>query len=100
MNVLIVDDDPVMLRATARCLRSLGWTVSTSEKPIPIASDVDVVLADWDPHGRMMIQVCLLAGCPVVVYTGAPDSVDVPVTVLPKPSEQEAIDKALRSKLG
>jgi DNA-binding response OmpR family regulator len=95
MKVLIVDDDPLILRAAARDLRALGWTVETSQVPTK-PSNVDVVLTDWQPWGPQMLELCLFAATPVVVMTGAPETVNRNVIVVEKPFTGEALDAALR----
>lgn len=95
MKVLIVDDDPLILRAAARSLRALGWTVETSDVPLK-PSGMDVVLTDWQPWGPQMLELCLFAAVPVVVMTGAPETVNRNVIVVEKPFTGEALDAALR----
>lgn len=64
MKVLIVDDDPLVLKAAARALKSLGWTVTASQVPTrPV--NVDAVLTDWQPFGPQMLEWCLFAAVPV-----------------------------------
>lgn len=70
-KVLIVDDDEMLLRATARGLKARGWTVSTaSGSVVPSRELAEVALLDWEPHGPDMAKRCQLAGIPFVVYTG------------------------------
>jgi len=96
VRVLIVDDDPLVLRAAARALKSLGWEAVTSQEPCrPV--NVDVVLTDWQPFGPQMLEWCLFSAVPVVVMTGCPEAVDRTVTVVPKPFTGAALDAALRS---
>jgi CheY-like chemotaxis protein len=98
--VLLVDDNPLILRANARALRDRGWAVFTTEDP-PVApeaySAVDVVLTDWhcgrDGHGgEQVARDCLIAGVPCVVYTGA--DLEGP-HVVRKPARLDDIERAL-----
>jgi DNA-binding response OmpR family regulator len=75
MRVLIVDDEPLMLRATARALRTRGWEVDTASSAADtlIRENHDVVLTDWDPHGPSVLAYALMVKTPVVVYTADPD---------------------------
>ena len=95
MKILIIDDDLMMLRATARALRSFGWDVATSCAPIdPVGSCV--VLSDWHPHGREMIRRCKLANIPIVIFTGTPDDVHVHVPIVAKPFDAQNLNDILR----
>lgn len=96
MKVLIVDDSPEQLRAVSRALTRLGWSVQTSETPLH-PCNVDVVLTDWQPHGPAMLEQCLFAAVPVVVFTSDVDLVDSTVPVVSKLSPIADLDRALRS---
>lgn len=105
-SVLIVDNEPLVLKATARLLESKGWQVDTITST-PWTEDcetVDIVLADWQPNGLGTVKSCNEAGVPVVVFTGG-DIYEVwravpGVEVLRKPVSGDELDSALRGVLG
>ena len=90
-RILFVDDDPALLRSTARALRGFGWEVVP--KTVPEATptellNVAAVLADWAPHGPKTVAMAEAAGLPVVIYTGETELVaDYPVGSKTEPIE-------------
>lgn len=71
-SVLIVDDNPLVARATARALRGVGWRAGHNttlagmeEEPRP-----DAIVCDWEPYGPTVINQ--IKGVPIVVFTGNP----------------------------
>jgi len=95
LRLLVIDDDPAMLRATARVLRSLGWDVTTSETPIA-CEGYSCVLSDWSPWGNRVCWQAKVAGVPVVVFTADPGNVNLPVPVVAKPYDAAVLDAELR----
>lgn len=79
-TILIVDDQPMVLRAISRALRSHGFDVLTALDPVEAAKLydlVDVVLSDWHmPNGGGQ-RVLDESPKPVVIhsalYDGAAD---------------------------
>jgi len=101
MRVLVVDDEPLMLRAVKRSLAARGFDVATLERN-PWAEElqsVDAVLTDWAPYGMDTVLACQEVGRPVVVYTGGNTheiALQVPrVQVLQKPAAIDDIVEAL-----
>lgn len=96
-KVLIVDDEPELLRATARALRACGWEVSVSPGPID-PKGYDVALLDWQPYGPRMLLGCLAFDVPFVIYTAAelPLQNCPPCPVVAKPYAIADLDAALR----
>jgi len=101
-RVLIVDDDPLSLRATSRVLKAAGWDVDTTvDAPsIADANRYDVVLTDWQPLGPETLSACHDAGTPVVVFTGSPDRAPAGVAVLAKPVNSIELDATLSAAAG
>jgi DNA-binding response OmpR family regulator len=71
-SVLILDDDPLILKALERAFRSAGWQVHTAAQPLAHPDGyalVDCVLSDWDmPQGGGQ-RVKQESAAPVVIYS-------------------------------
>lgn len=68
-SILLVDDDPLVLRSTARSLECLGYEVTTASsgeeamrRCETIASDFDLVLTDHGMDGMSGFELCLQIG--------------------------------------
>ncbi len=88
VHVIVVDDDPLQVRALTRVLRGAGYTVSGSvDGDFTLgSSERQVVLTDWDPLGPVVVATCRRTGIPVVVLTGGDlEAADVDAPVLRKP---------------
>ena len=97
-RLLYVDDDPCMLRATARALKPFGWEVVPKAFPKATPTEllnVSCVLTDWQPHGPAAVAMAEAAGLPVVVYTGAPDSVPDTLLLVVKGGTTAVLDDVL-----
>ena len=94
-RVLVVDDDPSILRSVRRQLERAGWKVTTSESPIPCAG-FEVVLTDWSPWGEQMCKQAEAYDVPVVVFTADPTNVTVRVAVVSKPWGADELEATLR----
>jgi len=101
-TVLVIDDDAMILRGTARALKGLDWCVLVAGGPtqaVPLYGQADVVLSDWDMPDGGGLQVLREAPVPVVIYTGRPDAQPEGTRVLTKPTEVAEIDRALREAI-
>jgi DNA-binding NtrC family response regulator len=99
-KLLIVDDEPMILKATARALKSFGWNVITSEVPhSPSSLGADIVLTDWRPYGPRMLELSKHDNIPVVVFTSDDTGIPKSVLVLPKPISVEELSVALNMTL-
>src|SRR5689334_12217425 len=84
-RVLLVDDDPTLLRALAEALsrRLEGTRIETCSSPVAAlakiaASDYEVVVSDLVMHGLNGLELldrvkALRPGCLVILITGADD---------------------------
>jgi eukaryotic-like serine/threonine-protein kinase len=82
LRVLLVDDEPILLRVTARQLRAAGFTVSECANGAEAAALIgketfDVVLSDIDMPGLSGVEMLKLlrqrqVDIPVVLMTGDP----------------------------
>jgi len=105
-RVLIIDDDPVLLRTVARELTATGWDCSTSTVLVdPKIAPADVYLLDVEPHAETMMVRCKAADPPIpyVLITGNGVEAErlraAGETVIDKPWRQDEIDSALRAAL-
>lgn len=87
-TLLIIDNDPLLLRAATRVFRGMGWSV----KPVLISKGTDdqaraaikvphdVILCDWDlGRGIKALDVTSLSDKPVVIWSGRPETIDASV---------------------
>lgn len=101
MNLLVIDDETTVSRATARCLRN-SWRdisfASNAEEGLNAirSGKFDVALSDWDcPEGggQRIVQNSTI---PVVIHTGNSDVPNIcNAKVVMKGSLKDAINKAL-----
>jgi hypothetical protein len=101
MRLLIVDDDPVMLRTLVRSFKRWGWEVSAYRSPPPTNAplDYDVALIDWRPWGPRMTVACTVAKLPHIIFTGDLDGVPCVgccCCVIAKGTPLTDVDAALR----
>ena len=94
-RVLVVDDDPAILRAVSRELKAAGWQVDTRTEPGWMSAP-DVLLADWDPHGPLTTESARKLGVPFVVMTGNDALVLPGVAIVRKPWQPGDLDSVLR----
>lgn len=83
-HLLIVEDDPRMVRALTRMLRREGYEIHSAEsaaRAVEMASSeaMDLIILDWvlpDGDGLAVVKSLRAAGikCPVMILTGNPDS--------------------------
>jgi CheY-like chemotaxis protein len=98
-KLLLVDDDAILARATARVLRDLGWDVTVATEPTsPIG--YSVALVDWSPFGPEMLRRCADKQIAAVVYTGSPAEVTERVAVVAKPANPDELDAVLSAAVG
>lgn len=78
MNMLIVDDDPLVLSALRRMMKGRGYDVSTARDPgeLPHKHDFDLVVTDWEmPRGGgdavVKWSLARAPGTPVIIHSGA-----------------------------
>jgi len=96
MKILIIDDDLLVCRATARALKAKGHEVTYSMRPdIDWTLGFDAALLDWDPHGPHCVDLCEGHGIPYVIYTGRPEAVPECYRVIAKPATTDEICEAL-----
>lgn len=97
MRILIVDDDPALLRTMERALKAYGLDVVTAEdgesaSVILGEHRFDAILSDWEfpkGGGQRMLDSVVFYGVPVIIYSG---SEGIPHQhVLTKPASIEAI---------
>ena len=104
LRVLVVDDNDLMLRATARLLRQLGYEVTTTDEAVGEidAGRYDVALVDWQPLGPAAVDACMRSRTPFVVMSADPDSVpaELRLAVVSKPFVAEQLDAALSAACG
>lgn len=78
MLVLVVDDDPVVRRATARLVRHAGHRTVEADGPealeaIRVDGPIDLVLSDYDMpdiSGLDVFEAAAQVGLPFVFHTG------------------------------
>jgi len=100
MRVLYVDDERLMLTAIKRQLERLGHEVVTADHPREDLRnvEVDVILADWNPHGPAMLDMARLRTLPVVVYSAAPPC-NTGALTLTKPCSSDDLVAALKEAI-
>ena len=101
-RVLVIDDDPMILKAVSRELRAAGWEVITAGSPTVIGR-VDIALLDVEPYGAAMAHGCLDTHTLYVFMTGndtaASELRAAGNTVIAKPWAQGELDAALRAAI-
>ena len=114
--IIVIDDDPSVLRALARLLRSEGFVVSAFERPSAVLSAdlpranacllVDVYLPEM--NGVKLCKALAASGCslPIILMTGHLDARTREMTrhagalaVLTKPFDKDALLDAVRKAL-
>ncbi|MCB4769539.1 response regulator [Ancylobacter sp. Lp-2] len=112
-RVLVVDDDPLVLSATAAMIEDLGYHVveasSGSEALAALArgENFDVVLTDQAMPGMTGLQLAaaiseISPALPIILGTGyaqLPDGADTGLRRLAKPFGQEMLDRVLSEVL-
>ena len=104
--VLVIDDEALVRRGTARLLRTFGWTVIEAESPADLDGifrehpEIEVVLSDLDMPDGGGERVVAEAPVPVVILSGNGRCSQVGAAEwLMKPARAEEIEWALRSAL-
>ena len=101
-RVLVIDDDPMILKAVSRELRAAGWEVRVATvEPIGGSewAGIDVLLTDWEPGGEDALAVATYGNVPAVVMTGNDALVLPGVTIVRKPWQPGELDAALRAAI-
>ncbi|MDR6951589.1 PAS domain S-box-containing protein [Ancylobacter sp. 3268] len=112
-RVLVVDDDPLVLSATAAMIEDLGYQVveaSSGKEALALLADgetFDLVLTDQAMPGMTGLQLAAAIGerfpsLPIVLGTGyaqLPDGADARFRRLAKPFGQDALDRVLNEVL-
>jgi CheY-like chemotaxis protein len=87
LTVLIVDDDPLVLAATSRCLRRLGLRTLMADSPFGVSAIIlkespDAVVLDAHMPGldgahlvRLLRSSPRTAATPIVFHSGDPEDV-------------------------
>lgn len=117
-NILIVDDNPIQLRALRSMLQSrydVTMAVSAAEAMVAIGKRVpDLIFLDYEMpmcDGKMTLEMIRnleeAKAVPVVFLTGVRDAAHIkavldlkPAGYMLKPATQEAIDEMIKKTLG
>lgn len=110
MLVLVVDDDPIVRRATARIVRQLGYQAWSVDGPTAVAALAetsqlpDVVLSDYDMPGVTGLDVMRAAAAarvPFLFHTGNEQAgLRAGAYVVPKGAPLERLRMALELAIG
>jgi len=103
MRVLVVDDDPMVLKATTRQLQRRHFDVvsvgGVSEaRTVLETQKIDAVVTDRDmPEGggAVVCQIAVGHNVPSVVYTGNPNGLPSRPWVLLKPATEQELTAAV-----
>jgi len=101
-RVLVVDDDPMVLKATSRQLEHTGFDVVRAEgvlnaKLLLESQKFDAIVTDRDMPdggGAVVCEVAVTKEIPCVVYTGNGEGVAHPWVVM-KPATEEILSAAV-----
>lgn len=113
LRILIVDDEPSILRSTAMLLASLGYEVGTCDRAEAIVEAVrrerpDVLLQDLRMPGldleRAVLELRAIpegARLPIVIFTASMEAAEIcerigGVGILDKPFRPHELEAALR----
>lgn len=107
LRIVVLDDDRLVARATARILKSMGFTnVGRCAGPLPDPDQyegVDLVITDWDMPEGGGARVVGEALSPVIVVTGNADPQGIHhqmgVPVVSKPFTPQELEQAILSVL-
>lgn len=101
LKLLVLDDDPCVLRANARALKQYFDVVPAHnvEAAKLLAGDVDLMLLDWNIGNETSESLAIEFPIPAVVLTGAPHLVPEYLRVLAKPSAVSEIVEALNEEV-
>ena len=106
-TILVVDDDPMIVRALVRYLRGYGYNVVSAPDPnnaIKYYKEIDAAISDWQmPYGGglRVLQEC---PAPVIIHSGIAerlpkDLIKKAAVVLAKPATPEELNAALQTVL-
>src|SRR3990167_8707094 len=99
MTVLIIEDNDLVARATARALQAKGWSVIRGVSPCDVddlQGEADVILSDWRLQNGGGAEVLERALRPVVFYSGTAHEIPEALHAIWKPATGDTLDTELR----